>query len=100
MKAATGPYWIPASATSVDATFTRTDNLAALQGLPTTYSYWRLRVRATNAGGVSEWSDGCNQRVGTAPFRPLAPTGLTGQRTAAGSQSVPSLPVAVTDPDA
>ena len=83
---AAGPTTIETGATSsVDVTFTRTDSLATLQGLPATYSYWRLRVRATNAGGVSAWSDGCSQRVGTTAFRPLAPTGLTGQRTAAGT---------------
>ena len=71
--------------TAVEVTLTRTGTLATLSGLPATYSYWRLSVRATNAGGTSAGSDGCSQRVRTDRFQPLAPTGLTGTRTAAGT---------------
>ena len=71
--------------TAVEVTLSRDGTLATLSGLPATYSYWRLSVRATNAGGTSAGSDGCSQRVRTDRFQPLAPTGLTGTRPAAGT---------------
>ena len=40
---------------TVELTVLRTGTLVELRGLPASYSYWDLYVRATNAGGASAW---------------------------------------------
>ena len=42
---------------TVEVTVLRTGTLVELRGLPASYSYWDLYVRATNAGGHSGWAE-------------------------------------------
>ena len=73
--------------TSVTVTVVRTDTTMRLTGLPTGYPGWDLDLRATNAGGHSNWA---SASVANSPgeLAPAPPTGLTGSRSAAGTASL------------
>ena len=72
---------------TVAVTVTRTGTLVELSGLPASYSFWDLYVRATNAGGASAWAETFVYNDATDLF-PRQPTGLRGRRTAAGTAAL------------
>ena len=74
-------------ATTATVTITRTDTLVELSGLPTSYTYWDLYVRATNAGGASDWAEAYVSNNVTNLY-PRQPTGLRGRRTASGTATL------------
>ena len=74
-------------ATTATVTVARTDTLVELSGLPTTYTYWDLYVRATNAGGASDWAEAYVSN-NAASLVPRQPTGLRGRRTASGTATL------------
>ena len=69
---------------TVELTVLRTGTLVELRGLPASYSYWDLYVRATNAGGASGWAETYVSNDAAA-LAPRQPTGLRGLRRAAGT---------------
>ena len=69
---------------TVEVTVLRTGTLVELRGLPASYSYWDLYVRATNAGGASGWAETYVSNDAAA-LAPRQPTGLRGLRRAAGT---------------
>ena len=72
---------------TVEVTVLRTGTLVELSGLPASYSYWDLYVRATNAGGASAWVETYVSSA-AADLDPRQPTGLRGQRSAAGTAAL------------
>ena len=62
---------------TVELTVLRTGTLVELRGLPASYSYWDLYVRATNAGGASGWAETYVSNDAAA-LAPRQPTGLRG----------------------
>ena len=72
---------------TVDVTVLRTGTLVELRGLPASYSYWDLYVRATNAGGASGWAETYVSNDAAA-LAPRQPTGLRGLRRAAGTAAL------------
>ena len=60
---------------TVELTVLRTGTLVELSGLPASYSYWDLYVRATNAGGASAWVE-TYVSSDAADLDPRQPTGL------------------------
>ena len=72
---------------TVAVTVLRTGTLLELSGLPASYSYWDLYVRATNAGGASAWVETYVAHDAT-DLAPRQPTGLRGQRRAAGTAAL------------
>ena len=76
-----------AADSTVEVTVRRTGTLVELSGLPASYSFWDLYVRATNAGGESAWAETYKSNDAT-QLDPRQPTGLRGQRSAAGSAAL------------
>ena len=72
---------------TVEVTVLRTGTLVELTGLPASYSFWDLYVRATNAGGESGWAETYVSNDAAA-LDPRQPTGLRGQRSAAGTAAL------------
>ncbi len=77
----------PETTDTVPVTVLRTGTLVELTGLPASYSYWDLYVRATNAGGHSAWVEMYVYNDPTA-LLPRQPTGLRGQRSATGTAAL------------
>ena len=76
-----------AADSTVTVTVLRTGTLVELSGLPASYSYWDLYVRATNAGGASGWAETYVSNDAT-DLDPRQPTGLRGLRSAAGTAAL------------
>ncbi len=76
-----------AADSTVEVTVRRTGTLVELSGLPASYNYWDLYVRATNAGGASAWAETYKSNDAT-QLDPRQPTGLRGQRSAAGTAAL------------
>ena len=72
---------------TVTVTVLRTGTLVELTGLPASYTYWDLYVRATNAGGHSAWVETYAYND-PADLLPRQPTGLRGQRSAMGTAAL------------
>ena len=77
----------PDAADVVTVTVAGTGTTRQLSGLPTGYASWRLDVRATNAGGESNWR-GTTVSNNPANLAPATPTGLSGRRSAAGTAAL------------
>ena len=74
----------PEAADVVTVTVTGTGTARRLTGLPAGYGSWDLQLRATNAGGHSDW-DWASVHNDAENLAPAPPTGLTGRRSAAGT---------------
>ena len=77
----------PETTDTVTVTVLRTGTLTELTGLPASYTYWDLYVRATNAGGHSDWVETYVYND-PAALLPRQPTGLRGQRSATGTAAL------------
>ena len=77
----------PEAADVVTVTVTGTGTARRLTGLPAGYGSWDLQLRATNAGGHSDW-DWASVHNDAENLTPAPPTGLTGRRSAAGTAAL------------